>query len=32
MFGDGIEQDAVALTWGQQVTVHVAPERLTLVA
>ena len=32
VFGDGIEQDAIPVTWGQQVVVHVAPERLTLVA
>jgi NAD kinase len=30
VFGDGIEADAVALTWGQQVTLHVAPQRLHL--
>ena len=31
VFGDGIEQDTIPITWGQQVIVRVASERLTLV-
>ncbi len=31
LFGDGIEADAVALAWGQQVTLRIAPQRLHLV-
>jgi len=30
LFGDGIESDAVSLTWGQHVTLRVASERLHL--
>jgi NAD kinase len=30
LFGDGIEQDALALTWGQSVTLRVAPTQLRL--
>ncbi|HZC70592.1 MAG TPA: hypothetical protein VE442_07860 [Jatrophihabitans sp.] len=31
-FGDGIESDRLALTWGQTVTIHEAPQTLRLVA
>lgn len=31
LFGDGIESDSVALTWGQRVTLAVAEQRLHLV-
>ena len=29
-FGDGIETDALALSWGQQITIHAASQRLRL--
>lgn len=32
LFGDGIEHDAVPLTWGQTATLHLAPTRLHLLA
>lgn len=32
LFGDGIEHDSLALTWGQQATIRVAAERLHLLA
>jgi hypothetical protein len=31
VFGDGIESDRLVLSWGQQLTVRVAPEVLCLV-
>jgi NAD kinase len=30
IFGDGIESDAIALTWGQNVSLRVSPQRLNL--